>query len=250
VALDEKIRRAARILKAARHTVVLTGAGISTESGIPDFRSPGTGLWEKEDPEDFTIDSFSRDPGAFYHRIRPLLAIINKAEPNDGHKVLAELEQRGRIKSTITQNIDSLHQSAGSRRVLEVHGTFKTGTCQSCRQKNDLADLLFLLDRGEEPDCPQCGGVIKPDVVLFGEEMPDDFQRAHRETLKSDCMLVVGSSLQVAPVGFLPRYSKNLLIINRGTTPYDEAARVVIRSSAGQALKGILEELDILRQGF
>lgn len=245
---DKLIKTAAQILHGARYAVVLTGAGISTESGIPDFRSPGTGLWEREDPEDFTIESFERDPHAFYRRILPLLRIIAGAKANAGHKALAEMEYRGLVKTIITQNIDGLHQQAGSKHVLEVHGTFKQGTCRSCRQKSGLSELLCLLEQGGAPSCPHCGGVLKPDVTLFGEDMPPDFERAYREALKSDCMLVVGSSLQVAPVGYLPRYSKNLVIVNRGTTPYDESARVVIRISAGEALERILGELELFRQ--
>ncbi|EEG78203.1 SIR2 family NAD-dependent protein deacylase [Dethiobacter alkaliphilus] len=245
--LPESIKKAARLLSSANYAVVLTGAGISTESGIPDFRSPGTGLWEKEDPEDFTIDSFQRDPHSFYRRIHPLLKVIDKAEPNPGHTALADLETSGIIKSLITQNVDGLHQKAGSKNVLEVHGSFQTGTCHDCRKKSGLADLNLLLTAGKDPDCPHCGGnTVKPDVTLFGEEMPPDFQLAHREALKCDCMLVVGSSLQVAPVGFLPRYAKNLLIINRGSTPYDDHAQVVIREGSGQVLTDIIAEIENL----
>jgi NAD-dependent deacetylase len=242
--LEDSIKRAAETLRKARYAVALTGAGVSTESGIPDFRSPGTGLWEKEDPEDFTIESFNRDPRGFYRRIKPLIAVIHQAMPNQGHQALASLEARGILKSVITQNIDGLHQGAGSKNVWEVHGTFKTGTCCSCGKKSSTADLVFFLERGDEPDCAHCGGVVKPDVTLFGEDMPPDFQQAHKEALRCDCMLVVGSSLQVAPVGYLPRYSKQLLIINRGTTPYDEMAQVVIRKSAGEILPLLLQELE------
>lgn len=241
--IEDLIGKAAEILRKSRYVVALTGAGISTESGIPDFRSPGTGLWEKEDPEDFTIDSFLDDPRAFYRRIAPLLRVIRDAAPNSGHFALAELESQGLLQAVITQNIDGLHQAAGSRHVLEVHGSFKTGTCQSCGKKGNTADLLFQLERGEEPDCPYCHGVVKPDVTLFGEDMPPDFQLAHREAMKCDCMLVVGSSLQVAPVGYLPRYSKKLLIINRGTTPYDDLAQVVISGASANVLSLILQEV-------
>ncbi len=243
--LSNLINRAANILRQSRHVVVLTGAGISTESGIPDFRSPGTGLWEKEDPDDFTIEKFNSDPQSFYRRMLPLLRVINDAAPNDGHKALAEMERRGTVHSIITQNIDNLHQEAGSKNVLEVHGSLKTGTCLSCSTKNSLHDIVFSLESGKELTCPNCDGIVKPDVTLFGEDMPPDFQKAHLEAMRSDCMLVVGSSLQVAPVGFLPRYSKNLLIVNRGTTPFDEMARVVIRSPAGEVLSSLLDALDI-----
>jgi NAD-dependent deacetylase len=239
--IEELINRAANILGSARHAVVLTGAGISTESGIPDFRSPGTGLWENEDPEDFTIESFNSDPQRFYRRIMPLLRVINGAVPNNGHLALAEMERRGFVQAVITQNIDNLHQEAGSKNVLEVHGSITAGTCLSCGSKNKLHEFV------DEPACSSCGGVIKPDITLFGEDLPPAFQRAQREAMRCDCMLVVGSSLQVAPAGYLPRYSKNLLIINRGTTPYDEMARVVIRSPAGEVLTGILDALDVYR---
>lgn len=243
--MDEPLKKAARILREAKYAVALTGAGISTESGIPDFRSPGTGLWEKEDPAGFTIDSFYLDPRAFYRRILPLLQLIEQAQPNEGHKALAMLEGSGTIKAVITQNIDGLHQTAGSARVFEVHGSFKKGTCLSCHRKNNLALLTDALARGEEPVCLDCGGAVKPDVTLFGEELPPAFQLTRREALKSDCMLVVGSSLQVAPVGYLPRYSKNLLIINRGDTPYDDLARVVICRSAGEVLPLLVKELEL-----
>ncbi|MDW7652367.1 MAG: Sir2 family NAD-dependent protein deacetylase [Bacillota bacterium] len=245
---DEQIHLAAEILADANYTVALTGAGISTESGIPDFRSPGTGLWEREDPEDFTIESFNADPHAFYRRIRPLLSLIEKAVPNEGHSALVEMEKMGLVRSVITQNIDGLHQMAGAKNVLEVHGTFRRGTCRSCSKKSDIKDILVFLKREEGTDCPHCGGIIKPDVTLFGEDMPPDFQLAHKEALKCDCMLVVGSSLQVAPVGFLPRYSKNLIIVNRGTTPYDELAQVVIRESTAATLKAISLKLHDMRQ--
>jgi NAD-dependent deacetylase len=240
------IGRAARIIWESRYTTALTGAGISTESGIPDFRSPGTGLWEKEDPEDFTIDSFNRDPQAFYRRMLPLLRLINTAAPNPGHTALAEMERLGYIKTVITQNIDSLHQQGGSENVLEVHGSLRTGTCLSCYRQNRLENTITFIESGDEPTCRHCSGTLKPDVTLFGEELPPDFQKAYREAMKSDCMLVVGSSLQVAPAGYLPRYSKNLVIINYGTTPYDDLARVVIRAPAGEALQAILQELSSL----
>lgn len=244
MSLSKQIKKAAELLSSANHGVALTGAGISTESGIPDFRSPGTGLWEREDPEDFTIESFERDPHSFYRRIHPLLQLINQARPNHGHHALVTLEMRGIIKTIITQNVDGLHQKAGSRNVLEVHGSFQKGTCYDCGKKNELEDLNALLTNKKDPNCSYCGGIVKPDVTLFGEQMPDEFQLAHREALKCDCMLVVGSSLQVAPVGFLPRYTQNLLIINKGTTPYDEHARVVIREPSGLVLPKIVEEIE------
>lgn len=243
MSVEKWIKKAAEILKEAQYAVVLTGAGISTESGIPDFRSPGTGLWEKEDPEDFTIQRFFADPAGFYRRIKPLLDKIKEARPNTGHVALSRMEEMGVIKTVITQNVDSLHQAAGSKRVLEVHGTFATGSCIDCRQQAVLDDLLFLLEEGADPACAACGGAIKPDVTLFGESMPADFKTAHQEVLRSDCLLVVGSSLQVAPVAFLPRYSNNLMIINRGTTPFDDAARLVFRTPAGETLSAILDEL-------
>lgn len=243
MSLAEQVKRVAQVLQEAKYAVALTGAGISTESGIPDFRSPGTGLWEKEDPEDFTIDSFHRDTHAFYRRILPLLQTIVRAQPNKAHQAVALLEENGIIQTVITQNIDGLHQAAGSVKVLEVHGSFKKGTCLSCRKKNNLDRLVSVLERGEQPDCPVCGGVVKPDVTLFGEELPPAFQLAWREALKCDCMLVVGSSLQVAPVGYLPGHCKNLLIINQGSTPYDDLAQVVIRQATGEVLPMLVKEL-------
>lgn len=243
---EKWIKKAAEILAEAKYAVVLTGAGISTESGIPDFRSPGTGLWEKEDPNDFTIQRFYEDPAGFYRRMKPLLKVIKEARPNRGHVALSRMEEMGVIKTVITQNVDNLHREAGSKKVLEVHGTFATGSCIDCRKKAVLEDLLFLVESGTDPLCAACGGFIKPDVTLFGESMPADFELAYQEVLKSDCLLVVGSSLQVVPVAYLPRYSNNLLIINRGTTPYDDAARLVFRTPAGETLAAILDELQKL----
>jgi NAD-dependent deacetylase len=238
-----RIEQAARLLRSARHAVALTGAGISTPSGIPDFRSPGTGLWEEVNPmEVASIYAFRRNPESFYDWIRPLAQTLFAAKANPGHVALAQLEAEGTIKAIITQNIDNLHQEAGSTRVLEVHGHLREATCIECYHVQPTDDLIrTFLDSDVIPRCPCCGGVLKPNVVLVGEQLPINvFNAAKSQINSADLMLIAGSSLEVFPVSQLPsrvlRHGGRLIVINLTPTPVDDAADVVIHGDVADVL--------------
>ena len=189
---------AADLFRQSKHAVVLTGAGLSTPSGIPDFRSTGTGLWSSDEPmEVASLNTFRTRPEKFFQWFRPLANQIYSAQPNAAHIALAKLEQAGRISSIITQNIDVLHQKAGSKTVIEMHGTMKTLTCTQCYHQVDAAlHLAPFVEKGELPHCPKCGQILKPDVILFGEQLPQAaWFKAQREARQCDLMLIAGSSL-------------------------------------------------------
>ena len=225
--------------------VVLTGAGISTESGIPDFRSP-SGVWTRYDPMEYaTIEAFLADPAKVWDFYGRRLAVLGDAEPNDGHLALVALEDAGWVEAVITQNIDRLHERAGSRALLEVHGSIGTSSCLDCGTIVPFDEVLALLP---VPQCPRCGRVLKPDVVMFGELLPA-VQVARAEQLARDAglMLVVGSSLEVHPVAGLPletlAHGGALAIVNRGTTPHDRRAALTIDAGAGETLTALAERL-------
>lgn len=234
--LDQDIRRAAAILRLARKVVVLTGAGISTPSGIPDFRSPGSGLWTRYDPfEVASLSAFRHNPERFFAWMRPLAVEIAQAKPNPAHLALAELEQAGVIQVLVTQNIDGLHQKAGSQTVLEVHGTMRTLTCVGCyRQYPTEHYIQPYLETGEIPRCLTCRQILKPDVVLFEEQLPIRIWLEAQEACRScDVLLVAGSSLEVVPVAGLPSQAlecgARLIIINQSQTYLDGRAEIVLR---------------------
>lgn len=244
----DAISRAARLLRRARHTIALTGAGMSTPSGIPDFRSPGTGLWEKTDPmEVASLQAFRRHPEAFYEWIRPLARTLVGADPNPGHLALARLEAAGYLEAVITQNIDNLHQEAGSSEVLEVHGHLRSATCIECYRVESANGLIRkFLASGEIPRCPKCGGTMKPDVVLFGEQLPVDVVNAAMAHVNAaDLMLIAGSSLEVVPISQLPlrihRRGGRLIVVNETATYVDDAAEVVIHGDVARVLPRIAE---------
>jgi len=244
---NEKIKKAVKIIERAKGLYCLTGAGISTESGIPDFRSPKTGLWEKIDPmKESTVQALYNNPARFYKIAFPRYASFRNAKPNDGHKALAELESKGILKGIITQNIDNLHHKAGSKKVWEVHGNTRKSYCVGCFAEYPFDEIITQLEKGiEVPRCSKCSEMIRPDIVLFGDSMPDDYYQAVAEIQeKCDTLLVVGSSLQVQPVSTLPGMVNSLIIINLQPTPYDYRAEVVIREKAGKALMDILNHLD------
>jgi len=236
----ERLADAIALLRAARRVVALTGAGVSTPSGIPDFRSPGSGLWEKDDPAVVaSLSSFRRDPRPFFDWIRPLVQKAEQARPNAAHLALVALEDADRLDWVVTQNIDGLHTRAGSRRVLEVHGSLRTATCQRC---GGQVDGLAALSR-DDPPVPRCacGGILKPDIVFFEEMLPRDvFDRAKRAAIECDLMLVVGSSLEVMPVGYLPiiavETGARLVIVNRDPTAMDAEADVLLRGDLAEIL--------------
>lgn len=230
--IQEQINQAVEVLSRCEYVVVLTGAGISTESGIPDFRSPVSGLWAKASPDHFTIQKFISNPQVLYQLGVDFFKVISDARPNAAHEVIGELEGKGLVRSVITQNIDGLHQKGGARNVYEIHGSLRQGVCISCHQEQPMEKLLKDVMKGIIPPlCPSCNAPLKPDVTLFGEGMPPAFQGALDEVRKADGMLVVGSSLVISPANMLPGYVDNLVIVNRETTPLDQRARVVINDS-------------------
>ena len=240
------LSRAARLIGQASHAVALTGAGLSTRSGIPDFRSPGSGLWERHDPmEVASIYAFRRNPDRFYAWIRPLIDKLGLAKPNAAHRALAALEAGGRLKAIITQNVDGLHQRAGSREVLELHGDFLSATCTSCGL---VAATEVVLEEFVEwagvPRCASCAGVMKPNVVFIGEQLPAGVVSDCRAHLRrADVLLVAGSSLEMAPASELPvivnENGGHLIIVNLGQTHLDGLADLVIRADVVEVLPQI-----------
>jgi NAD-dependent deacetylase len=247
MANEQKIEQAATLIKNAKHAVALTGAGISTPSGIPDFRSPGSGLWEQSDAMSVaSFWGFVEHPQAFYDWVKPLSQKMMVAQPNPAHCALAELEAMGIIHAIITQNIDNLHQRAGSKRVLEVHGHMREATCIRCYHMVPAQPLMekFVAD-GTMPTCEVCGGVMKPNVVLFGEMLPVSVMyEAEQESKTCDVMLIAGSSLEVAPAADLPLVAKKngavLVIVNKTSTIADAYAAVVLREDVANALPRIV----------
>ena len=242
---QQAIERAARIVRGAQRIVALTGAGISRPSGIPDFRSAG-GLWRHDDPMMVaSLKGFQASPERFYAWFRPLLKLINAAQPNAAHLALADLERRGQLAAVITQNIDGLHQRAGSREVYELHGHMRSATCLTCDRQAPSAPLLERVQRGELPRC-SCGGVYKPDVVLFDEMLPRGlYWLAHRAVECCDALIVTGTALEVMPVCDLPllarRRGARLIIVNQSETYLDTHADVVLREDVAEALPAIVD---------
>ncbi len=232
----------------SKHAIALTGAGISTPSGIPDFRSPSYGLWARYDPfEVASLWGFREHPERFYDWSRSLIDTVRNARPNPAHIALARLEEAGYLYAIITQNIDSLHQKAGARRVIPVHGHVETATCLDCGAKYPIGEELWeMVKRGEIPRCPKCGGLLKPDVVLFGELLPyEELKAAQQEALLCDLMLVAGSSLMVMPAADLPLLAKKrgskLILVNLQWTTVDGKADLVIREDVAKALPAIAD---------
>jgi len=244
------VERLAELLSGARSAVALTGAGISVPSGIPDFRSPGTGLWEKVDPMEVAhISVFERDPARFWRYYRPRLQTFGEVRPNAAHAALAELERRGLLSGVITQNIDRLPRAAGSREVVEVHGSIDSSSCRECGTSFDLDRVEALFDDAGVAICSECGGRVKPDVVLFGELLPAAaMARAQELAEHAELMLCVGSSLAVHPVAGLPELTVaaggRLAIVTKGPTPYDEVAAVRLDGEVDEELTALLAALD------
>jgi NAD-dependent deacetylase len=228
--------------------VVLTGAGVSTESGIPDFRSP-SGIWAQFDPLEYgSIDAFRADPVKVWRFYAPRFSMLVDAEPNAAHRAIAALEQAGLVQAVVTQNIDLLHERAGSREVIEVHGSIRTSICTGCGDRFPLARVLELLADAEAPLCPGCGSVLKPDVVFFGELLPEGaIDRAFALAASAQLMLVVGSALEVYPVAGLPYETLNaggaVAIVNRGPTAFDSRATLKLDAAAGETLSALAREV-------
>ncbi|PJF41627.1 MAG: NAD-dependent deacylase [Chloroflexi bacterium] len=249
---EDKIEaRVAELLREAKTAVAFTGAGVSTPSGIPDFRSPSSGLWETVDPfEVASIIGFRKNPSAFYEWVYPVAELILKAQPNPAHIALAKLESAGYLQGVITQNIDLLHRRAGSQMVCEVHGSLQQATCWQCGTVHDVQPMLKkFLENRMMPRCTVCHQIIKPDVVLFGEDLPMDVWRAAEMLIdRADLVLVIGSSLEVYPAAGLPfKAVKNrakLIIIDKETTPADDHAAVVIHDDVAHVLPRVMTFLE------
>ena len=242
--LHEKIKEAVKLLVQSHYTVVLTGAGISEESGIADFRSSDRGLWTMLDPDDFTIQRYKENPNAFYEIGAPFFNMLEQAKPNETHIVLTELEKRGLIKVIITKNVDGLHQAAGSKNVLEIYGTLKSASCVSCSLQMEIKDVAADIEKGLPPLCPKCREPLKPDLVLGGEPLPPDYYKAHEEANRADMAIVIGANILTSPTKELLEHIDNLVIINLTPTDYDRQAKVVINDSPARVMKLLLEELD------
>jgi NAD-dependent deacetylase len=239
---------AAQLFRKAKRVVVLTGAGISTPSGIPDFRSEGSGLWSRDEPlETASLSTFRTTPERFFNWFRPLASQIFYAQPNPAHIALAEFEQAGYQNTVITQNIDGLHQKAGSKQVVEMHGTLRTLSCTQCYKKFPSEEFLKpFIENGTLPYCINCNGLLKPDVILFGEQLPQSaWQAAQRATRECDLMLVAGSSLEVLPVAGLPiqalDHGAHLIIINNTTTYVNVRADIVITENVATIIPEIMK---------
>jgi len=242
------VARLAELLERRRPCVALTGAGVSTESGIPDFRSAG-GIWAEYDPAEVaSVHALRRDPVRVWEFYALRLRALAQAEPNDGHRALVELESRGWVRAVVTQNVDGLHQRAGSREVVEVHGSLREAECIRCRARVPMADAVASLPW---PACPACGEILKPGVVMFGELLPAAaIERAQALAAEAEVLLVVGSSLEVHSVAALPAETLAsggaLAIVNRGATPWDSRAELVLDAGAGETLRALEAALGIV----
>jgi NAD-dependent deacetylase len=243
------VDRVAGLIATASRVVVFTGAGVSTESGLRDFRSPG-GIWEKFDPEDFTYQKFVSDPTARSNHWRLFKDLSSSVAPNPAHYAIAELYRLGRLDYVITQNVDNLHQRAGlpTERILELHGNMQSLLCLDCHHRYPFEDIKTRLETEEVLDCPTCGGILKPAVVFFGEPLPENvFKEASQHAKQCDLFIVVGSTLTVYPAAYLPEYAlaagAALVIINLSATSIDNRAQVAIRARAGEAMPAIVERL-------
>src|SRR5262245_39695670 len=225
----------AELIRENQPCVVLTGAGVSTESGIPDFRSP-SGIWAQYDPMEYaTIHAFLADPVKVWEFYKLRFAMLRDARPNAAHETLAELERQGYVEAVVTQNIDRLHGLAGSRNVVEVHGSIATCGCLACGRRATFDEVPVMVQTAPAPACADCGSILKPDVVMFGELLPvAAIQRAAELARSARLLLVVGSSLAVFPVGDLPQETLDaggkLAIVNREPTPFDDEASFVVHA--------------------
>jgi len=245
--MDEKIKLVAKKIKESKHLVVFTGAGISTESGIPDYRSQG-GIWDKFKPvyfDEFMSSEKSRIK--YWEQRLDMEKSLSVSKPNAGHKSLAKLHDRGNLKALITQNIDGLHEASGipKEKIIELHGNTRRVRCMRCKKLISWEEAMVMIDAGEKAPACSCGGFFKPDTISFGQAMPvEETQRAAMLSSKSDVFIVVGSTLLVQPAALMPEYAKNagsfLVIINLSETPYDNVCDVLIRGKASEVLKKIV----------
>jgi len=250
--LENAIEAVADLIAGSPRAVVFTGAGISTESGIPDFRSPG-GIWSKYDPDDFTYQKFvsSLESRKKHWQLIGQGLFTEGAEPNPAHLAIAELERIGKLECVITQNVDNLHQKAGNspEKVFELHGNMRWVRCLSCGKRYPMEDIRKQVNKSiEVPDCDACHGILKPDGVFFGEALPErELTRAIYHSKNCDLFIVIGSTLVVSPASYMPSYAVNagakLVIINLSSTPMDSVATVLIRGKAGEIMPKIVQRV-------
>jgi NAD-dependent deacetylase len=251
--MEDRSKRVAQWITTSQKVVVFSGAGLSTESGIPDFRSPG-GVWDKYDPEDFYFQNFlasetSREK--YWQMATEMWGPIKAAQPNQAHLAISELEKLGKLDCVITQNIDGLHFRAGNseEKVIQLHGTAIFVSCLSCKKRYDRDEIQERIKRGQRaPRCDDCGGLLKPATISFGQSMPErETQEAYHRSSNCDLFIVIGSSLVVQPAASMPLVAKRngarLVIINRDPTPYDDMADIVIHGQAGPTMASILEHV-------
>jgi NAD-dependent deacetylase len=248
--LVDLIAQASSLIRQSTNVVALTGAGISTPSGIPDFRSQGSGLWTKYLPmEVASLTTFRTNPELFFTWLHPLASHMLLAQPNEAHYALADLERAGILKTIITQNIDALHTRGGSRHVLEIHGTFNTLTCVGCyRQYLSTGIIEDYIDNMTIPRCQLCNSILKPDVILYEEQLPmRTWLKAEEASKTCDLMLVAGTSLEVMPSARLPvdalESKARLVIINCTETYVDERADVILRGDVAKVLPSLVAEI-------
>ena len=244
--VEDRLEALAELVGSAERVVALTGAGISVPSGIPDFRTPGSGIWAKVDPMKVaTIDAFHRDTRAFWKFYRPRFEMLADKQPNPAHLALAQLEEEGRLEAVITQNIDQLHRAAGTRELIEVHGSVATSSCTTCSSSWPLAEVDALFDDDGIAVCTACMGKVKPDVVLFGEMLPvEEIERARALSEQADLMLCIGSSLEVFPAAGLPELTLEaggkVAIMTQSRTPYDREAAVRLDGDVAEELPALV----------
>ncbi len=251
--IESKIDAVAEAIVQSNRLVIFTGAGVSTESGIPDFRSPG-GIWTKFDPEDFTIQKFLTSEDSRRKQWKVLLegGLFGTVEPNPAHYAIAELEKMGKLDCVITQNIDNLHQKAGNspKIVFELHGNMQWIICLHCGKRYSTEQVIELLKSGVDiPECEHCCGMLKPDVVFFGESLPyETLNSAIEHSKKSDLFIAIGSSLVVTPAAYMPSYAlesgAKLIIINIGETSLDRRAHILIEGKAGEIMTEIMKKVN------
>ncbi len=244
--MDKQIHTLAKLIRSAKKPVFFTGAGVSTDSGIPDFRSPDKGLWRSTSAQELMfIDNFKRNPEHFYDFALKYFKDLLNAKPNISHYFIAEIQKTVQESYVITQNIDNLHQKAGSHNVIELHGNFANSYCLNCNQEIKTTKVFNMLEKGiNPPKCPICEGLIKPDVVFFGEFLPEDaLEKAVSVSENADLFIVLGSSLVVNPAALMPGYAKkggaSVVILNRYETPYDSVADIVIHDKLSNIIRDI-----------
>ncbi|MGA9049098.1 MAG: Sir2 family NAD-dependent protein deacetylase [Dehalococcoidia bacterium] len=249
--IENKAERIAELIINAQHTIVFTGAGISTESGIPDFRGKD-GIWTKVDPEDFTIQRFVAKPEVrkMHWKAMSEGGMVKDAKPNAAHYAIAGLEKLGKLDCVVTQNIDNLHQAAGSSPeiVFELHGNVQYVRCLNCHKRFPMADIIARLASEEIPECEFCKGMLKPDAVFFGEALPElVLHEAAKRANQCDLCIVIGSTLVVYPAAYIPLYARDagakIVIINIGSTPMDPTAAICVEAKAGEIMTSVMHHV-------